>query len=61
MKKSFTLFYLVDNRDLLPSQIVNVDTFNEEFDLILNRLFENIELTVPHELVQKTLNCIKGS
>lgn len=55
MKKSFTLFYQVDNRNLFPSQLVNIDAFNEEIDEILNRIFEQKELIAPAELVQKTL------
>ncbi len=60
MKKCSTLFYLVDNRSLISSQIVNIDTFNEDFDEVLNGFFANFELAVSPELVQKTLNRIKG-
>ena len=60
MKKCSTLFYMVDNRSLTTSHIVNIDTFKEDFDNVLNRFFANFELTVSPELVQKTLNRIKG-
>jgi hypothetical protein len=61
MKKSSTLFYLVDNRNLYPSQLVNTDVFYKEIDDILSRLFEEKELVAPAELVQKTLNRVRES
>ncbi len=60
MKKCSTLFYMVDNRSLISSQIVNIDAFNEDFDEVLHRFFVNFELTVSPKLVQKTLKRIKG-
>ena len=60
MKKCSTLFYMVDNRSLITSQIVNIDTLNEDFYKVLNGFFANCELAVSPELVQKTLNRIKG-
>ena len=60
MKKCSTLFYMVDNRSLISSQIVNKDAFNEDFDEVLHLFFANFELAVSTELVQKTLKRIKG-
>jgi hypothetical protein len=61
MKKSSTLFYLVDNRNLFPSQLVNTNVFYKEIDDILSQLFEEKELVAPTELVQKTLNRVRES
>ncbi len=61
MQKCSTLVYLVDNRNLFSSECIDISAFHSETDIVINRLFNNVEFAIPNDIVSKTLKRVNAS